>query len=92
MQGGTYAQNKVGHLIAYGKGVKQDKFMAAKWYTRAAEQGDANAQYNIGVAYQNGIGVSKNQAAAREWFKLAAKQGNRMAEKELKCNYSISKC
>jgi len=73
----------VGFLFSYGKGVTQNKSMAAKWYTKAAEQGDANAQYNIGVAYQYGAGVAKYEAVAKEWFKLSAKQGNRMAKKEI---------
>lgn len=31
-------------MYEYGKGVAKDKTEAAKWYRKAAEQGDENAQ------------------------------------------------
>jgi TPR repeat protein len=37
-----------------GTGVLQDDKEAVKWYTKAAEQGDADAQFNLAVMYVNG--------------------------------------
>jgi TPR repeat protein len=40
-----------------GQGVPQDYTEAAKWYRKAAEQGDTEAQYNLGLAYTKGLGA-----------------------------------
>ena len=50
----------------------QDYAEAARWYRRAAEQGDAQAQYNLGLAYARGEGVTQNPVEAHMWFNLAA--------------------
>jgi TPR repeat protein len=42
---------------AQGRG---DYTEAAKWYRKAAEQGDARAQANLGVLYQFGWGVPQD--------------------------------
>jgi TPR repeat protein len=49
---------------------------AAKWYRRAAEQGDAEGQRNLGVMYGNGKGVPQDYIEAYKWSNLAAAQGN----------------
>ena len=48
------AQNNLGIMYAYGRGIPQDYAEALKWYRKAAEQGDARAQTNLGVMYANG--------------------------------------
>ncbi|HID81457.1 MAG TPA: sel1 repeat family protein [Chromatiales bacterium] len=53
---------------------------AAKWYEKAAKQGDSNAQYNLGVMYGNGEGVMQNSKSAAKWFEQAAKQGHSGAQ------------
>jgi TPR repeat protein len=63
--------------------VSQDYNEAAKWWTKAAEQGLAEAQYNLGVCYDNGLGVIQNHAEAVTWYRKAAKQGYAEAEKRL---------
>ncbi len=40
-----------------GRGVAQDYAEAARWYRKAAEQGDAGAQHNLGLLYAKGVGV-----------------------------------
>jgi TPR repeat protein len=52
--------------------VPQDYAEAARWYRRAAEQGDAQAQYNLGLAYARGEGATQNAVDAHMWFNLAA--------------------
>lgn len=69
------------HLLAskYLLGVDReiDPALAAVWFKKAAQQGNADAQYALGVLYLNGgRGVPKNLSAARGWFVLAAKQGS----------------
>ena len=49
---------------------------AVKWYTLAAEQGDADAQINLAGMYFNGRGVPQDYKTAVKWHTLAAKQGN----------------
>ncbi len=58
-----------------GQGVARDNAEAAKWYRKAAEQGDAGAQFNLGVMYGGGQGVPQDYAEAVKWFRKAADQG-----------------
>mgnify|MGYP006343379143 CR=1 FL=1 len=48
---------------------------AAKWYRKAAEQGNVAAQYNLGVCYKIGLGVQQDYAEAVKWYRKAAEQG-----------------
>ena len=65
---------------AYNSG---DFAAAVKWFTLAAEQGDADSQNILGVMYDEGEGVSQNIKAAMKWFKLAFEQGDADAQKTL---------
>ena len=58
----------------------QNKEEAAKWYKKAADQGDADAQYQLGVFYENGYGVTQDKEQAMQWYKKAAEQGNESAK------------
>ena len=42
-QGDAYAQGVLGEIYRKGEGVPQDYKTALKWWTLAAEQGDADA-------------------------------------------------
>ena len=44
---------------------------AAKWYRKAAEQGNASAQYTLGVCYCSGEGVLRDPVEAYALFNLA---------------------
>ena len=68
-------------MYANGRGVPQDYKQAVKWYTKAAEQGNAKAQYNLGVMYAKGQGVPQDNVYAHMWFNLAAANGNEPASK-----------
>jgi uncharacterized protein len=50
----------------------QDYAEAAKWYLRAANQGEHNAQLNLGRMYEKGHGVPQDYALAHMWLNLAA--------------------
>jgi TPR repeat protein len=49
---------------------------AAKWYRKAANQGEAKSQFTLGMIYEKGKGVKKDVAEAAKWYGKAAKQGN----------------
>ena len=48
-QGLAYAQTYLGYMYRWGLGVPKDYKTAVKWWTRAAEQGNAYAQRNLEV-------------------------------------------
>ena len=60
-----------------GLGVSQDDQLAAEWYRKSAEQGDARAQYNLGQMYRRGQGVPQDYILAHKWANLAAAQGDK---------------
>jgi TPR repeat protein len=59
-----------------GKGVPEDYKTAVKWYSLAAEQGDADAQNSLGVMYALGKGVIQDWVYAHMWVYLGASNGN----------------
>jgi uncharacterized protein len=68
-----------------GHGVAQDTGEAARWWHKAAEQGDADAQCELGGMYEafhlpgmpNDVGnfVAEDYAEAARWYRKAADQG-----------------
>jgi hypothetical protein len=66
-----------------GQGVPQDHKEAAKWFRKAAEQGNARAQQNLGLMYYSGQGVPQDYKEAAKWFRKAAEQGNARAQYSL---------
>ncbi len=70
------SQNNLGFMYNNGEGVPQNYAEAAKWYRRAAEQGQAEAQASLGAAYAMGSGVLQDYLLAHMWFNLAAGQGH----------------
>jgi TPR repeat protein len=66
-----------------GFGMERNFNEAAKWFQRAAEQGDAKAQSNLGAMYVDGQGVEKDQAKAYQWLTLASEKGELTATKTL---------
>src|SRR3954454_1319801 len=61
--------------IHKGQGVTQNYAEAARWFRKAAEQGNADAQNHLGVLYDHGKGVTQDHAEAARWFRKAAEQG-----------------
>jgi hypothetical protein len=64
--------------VAFGRvvensGIPDAQGEAAKWYQRAADQGDPDGLTSIGVYYQNGAGgLPQDQAKARALYEQAA--------------------
>jgi TPR repeat protein len=51
-------------------GVPEDIQEAAKWWTLAANQGDAESQASLGFLYESGSGVKQDYAQAFLWYSL----------------------
>ncbi len=61
--------------------------LAAQWYEKAAERGNAFAQTELGRQYQQGLGVPRDSAKAVEWYRKAAEQGHPVAQASLGAMY-----
>lgn len=53
----------------------QNDARAARWYRKAADQGDPEAQNGLGVIYSLGREIEKSKEEAVRWYHSAAKQG-----------------
>ena len=82
-KGNASAQNNLGLMYDFGRGVTQDYAAAVSWYRKAADQGDADAQYNLGGMYDNDQGVPQDYAAAASWYRKAADQDHAFAQNKL---------
>jgi TPR repeat protein len=80
-------QVQIGNMHYNGHGVPQDYAEAAKWYRRAAEQGNVYAQSILGAMYANGQGFPQDYAEAAKWFRKAAEQGEATAQCNLGTMY-----
>lgn len=76
-QGGNAKdQFLLGAMYEHGKGVAQDRALAASWYEKAATQGHARAQIGLGNLYDKGEGVAQSYSEALFWYHKAAGQGD----------------
>jgi len=65
----------------------RDHTEAAKWFTKAAEQGLPQAQTVLGEMYENGDGVLEDARNAAKWYAKAAEQGLAHAQFKLSRMY-----
>ena len=65
-----------------GDGVPQIFEEAAKWYEKAAKQGEPNAQLSLGAMYYEGRGVPQNYIKAHMWLNLATAGGAKNARRD----------
>jgi TPR repeat protein len=54
--------------------VPRNAVEAARWYRKAAEQGNANGQRHLATLYEKGVGVPRDAVLAMMWAILAAEQ------------------
>ena len=73
-KGDAVAQFILGFMYDEGQGVPQDYAEAAKWYRRAAIQGNKAAQHNLGLI---------DHAETEKWYRRAAEPGNAAARHNL---------
>jgi hypothetical protein len=74
------AASEPGKRIAGPRALWSDAAEAAKWWRKAADQGDAAAQFDLGWLYARGQGVETNHSEALRWYRKSAEQGNASAQ------------
>ncbi|MBQ4430445.1 MAG: SEL1-like repeat protein [Synergistaceae bacterium] len=75
-RGDADAQTELGIMYAESGNYTE----AAKWFTKAANQGHALAQTMLGFAYEHGRGVEQNYYTAAILYNSAAQQGLEAAQ------------
>jgi TPR repeat protein len=85
--GNVSAQIMLGALYNKGGAVERNDKMAAVWFEKAANQGNAEAQYQLGNLYENSQ-LSKDYKTAANWYQKAAQQGSAKAQARLGMFYS----
>jgi|GEM_PF-4774588 len=78
-----HCQYYVGLMYENGDGTQKDYIEAAKWYSRAAAEGQIDAQLHLAYLFREGKGLPVSLAQAGFWFRKAAEMGNLRAQKEL---------
>jgi putative methionine-R-sulfoxide reductase with GAF domain len=76
--GDPAAENALGLLYAQGdakQAIGQDENQAARWFTRAAEDGSVPAQYKLSLLYWGGHGVPRDITKAYFWAVLSRAGG-----------------
>ncbi len=71
------AENALALRYASGDGVNQDDTEAARWFTKAAENGNVKAQVALGTRYWAGRGVPPSLTQAYFWTVLARAAGDK---------------
>src|ERR1700735_3451886 len=76
--GDPHSEDNVGYDYERGlAGYPVDMTQAAKWYRKAAEQGDAWGAWKLGLFYENGLGgLPKEASAAVRWYQVSAAHGS----------------
>jgi localization factor PodJL len=69
------AQFRLGALYERGAGIKKDRESARRFYSAAAEAGNARAMHNLGVLYAEGIDAKPDYSNAAKWFLKASEYG-----------------
>jgi hypothetical protein len=76
-KGDPAAENALGLRYASGDGVRQDDTEAARWFTKAAENGSVKAQVALGTRYWAGRGLPPSLTQAYFWTVLARAAGDK---------------
>lgn len=77
------ANLRLGNIFAEGLLGTKDMELAARYYRRAAESGNASAQRALGRAYIWGAGVPQDAGEAERWLNAAAEAGSANAAADL---------
>jgi TPR repeat protein len=75
-----WAQQRIGRLYEFGKGVDRDPIEAARWYRKGAEHGDGGAQGLLAKDYWFGTGVPQDYSEAVRLARRAADQGDSLGQ------------
>ncbi|MCJ7874794.1 tetratricopeptide repeat protein [Phaeobacter sp. J2-8] len=74
--GSPIAQIEIANRYLDGDGVLQNFVLAARWFEKAAVQGEAAAQNSLGKLYHAGFGVARDVPVALRLLLQAATTGN----------------
>jgi TPR repeat protein len=77
------AHTLVGRIYAEGDGTARNAALAAQWYARGVELGDAQAMFAYGMMLVEGVGVSKDRQAAAAMLEAAAVRRHPLANYNL---------
>jgi TPR repeat protein len=77
------AQHALGVLYLQGRGVSRDPAEAARWFERAARNGNLAGEVEHAILLFNGEGMPANEALAAKGFRRAAARGNAIAQNRL---------
>jgi TPR repeat protein len=77
------AQHALGVLYLKGRGTGRDPAEAARWFERAARNGNLAGQVEHAILQFNGEGLPANEALAAKEFRRAAARGNAIAQNRL---------
>jgi TPR repeat protein len=67
--GDAEAQFSLGKNYEAGRsGLKQDYAIAASWYQKSADQGNAYAQASLGILYHSGKGLPHDDVRSEMWL------------------------
>ena len=78
-KGNAGAENALGLFYSAGdekQGIRHNETEAARWFAKAAEQGNVSAQSKLGSLFWSGRGVSKDDTRAYFWTVLARANGD----------------
>jgi len=74
--GDAFAQS----MVAFDYKLAENYADAAKWYRKAAEQGDASSQLQLAKLYKDGKGVPQDFMEAETWYRTAFLSFQALAE------------
>jgi len=74
-----------------GMGTPKDDAAAARWYFKAAEQGNINGQVLIGRRYQDDLVVPQDYEEAVRWYRKAAERGDPEGQRKLGYMFGLGK-
>ena len=72
-------------------GTARDEKLAARWYQKAADQGDVYSQACLATLYRDGRGLAQDFQQAASWYAKAADQGYAWAQMNLGLLYAEGK-
>lgn len=72
--------------------IPRDDSEAAKWFRKAAEEGDGKASIMLGYVYFHGEGVQQDYSEAMKWYRKAADQGEDVPRGLIGRTYPCAHC
>lgn len=84
----SYVWYRIGKMLCYGLGTKQDYKQAFTWFLKSAHEGNKFAQYSLANLYYYGNGVEKDLSQAFWWYRKSSEQGQPYASYAVAQMYS----